>query len=102
MKTIFFSLALISAILTATNPQEEDYFAHLVRSLKESVCYTESLQVLSDATCSFLKIVPRQMFNDAIADYTYRRNYVLFSIYTTEFGEIELRYVGICGHFLAL
>lgn len=85
--------ALVLGIMIATNPTIEDYSNHLrqeiVSSAKEEDDLSKELVGLLGGLAGGI-----------MANMTTRRNYLIFSTYTTEFDAKSFRCIGILGNFV--
>ncbi len=84
----------ITGLMAITNPSKESYLEHLTWQLKDSACQQQQL------SCTTLKNVPPGVSAAMLSSYTRRQNFLLFSIYTTDFYGVHDQTIGLGGFFL--
>lgn len=88
---IFLILVLIAAtFLAITNPNKEDFISWGV----------EKMQAESESDIE--KILEGVVGEQVLRAKTARKNYVIFSIYTVDSGEEDIKYIGVIEQFFQL
>jgi hypothetical protein len=103
------AVTCLGAALVATNPSQEAYERYatdrLITYLDQEVCSKAPKLLGLNQDCQSLLASNRAQLRTLIADYTQQRNFVLFSVYTTELSVVPFlpRYrvttVGILDQF---
>ncbi|MBW4474910.1 MAG: DUF4359 domain-containing protein [Stenomitos rutilans HA7619-LM2] len=88
-------LAVIASLLVATNPGEDAYAEWLTQRIQVSSC-----QPPRSPTCYTTGVLPHALLKSMLKQYSYRRNFIFFSVYTTALLELQEHNVGIGGFFL--
>jgi len=88
-----------TALILATNPTQDAYSEYLVWQMKDN-CKQTQLKLHEKVVCSAtINPLPPSGIKPFIASYTWRRNYFLFSIYTTDMWGMKNQAIGLGGHF---
>jgi Na+/H+ antiporter NhaB len=93
-------LVACAILLGVTNPNKDAYAQHIAWKFKEQICKETPITASARLTCAILSPMPHDWTASLLKGYSRRDNYVLFSIYTTEFSGLKNRSIGIAGHFL--
>lgn len=87
----------ITLVLVVTNPTEQDYAEHVVWTMQDTVCQQES----QPALCPFMAALPPDLAQKMVKEYSQRRNFVFFSLYSTSFFGLKSHSIGIGKVFRA-
>jgi hypothetical protein len=82
--------------LAATNPTKQDYAEHVIWTMQNKAC----LQTTQTTLCSIVDALPSDFATKVVKQYTQRRNFVFFSLYSTNFFGLESRSIGIGKVFI--
>jgi hypothetical protein len=82
--------------LAVTNPTEQDYADYVIWTMQERVCAQQSQTPL----CSVMEALPSDLAAKMVKQYTQRRNFVFFSLYSTNFFGLESRSIGFGKVFI--
>jgi hypothetical protein len=94
-RMLFFA-GLGLTLLALTNPSQQDYSRFVAWKLKETNCgQSSTLFEVSNVICP----LPNNLAAQLISQYTYRDNYVFFSVYRTILLNKEVRSIGIARFF---
>ena len=89
----------VTALILATNPTKEAYSEYLVWQMKDN-CKQTQLELHEKAICyTTINALPTSGIKPFIIGYTRRRNYFLFSLYTTDIWGMKNKTIGLGGHF---
>ncbi|PSB17699.1 hypothetical protein C7B61_02080 [filamentous cyanobacterium CCP1] len=94
---IALTIAAITAGLILTNPNEVSYANWIALHMQTHACQNQG-----SIACQTIEHLPKDMLKPTLEQYSYRQNFVLFSIYTTQFFGLQERSVGIGGHFFSV
>lgn len=108
---IFIGAGVLALVMVVTNPSKDKYLNHISSGGKQSAaCQPKSnqsgqsdplKQALEQASVDMCKQLQQGM-GKMIGEFTTRQNFLLFSIYTTEFGGSKSSAIGILGNFISL
>jgi hypothetical protein len=85
------------AALSVTNPSKQAYAKHLVWRFQTTVCQQKQRPISTQISCSAMLLLPPEAAADVIADYSQRRNFIFFSLYSTSFLGFQNYSIG-AGH----
>ena len=87
--------------LIITNPNKDNYSEFMSKHMKKTVCDQTEISQSLNALCG---IITRPLSQSLIYQSTDRSNFILLSIYTTEFPFVEFKItgIGIGGFFFIL
>jgi hypothetical protein len=99
------AIGVILAVLVSTNPyRKETYISHTTTRIQTNLCNQEVQQgdrASCEQLCKVLSPVTVQVLRGLLYAYTPPpRNYVLFSVFTSELPESELQAIGVAGHYI--
>lgn len=108
-----WGLAIVTALgflmLGLTNPNQADYSRYAAWKLREMGCGRSKSAIapqvpkgVAQFTCTALTALPPSVTAQMLSQYTRRENYIFFSVYRTQVLSLELRGIGIAGHFILL
>lgn len=94
------AVSAIAIVMGVTNPKQESYLNYasdkLTESAGESICQQTGYCQLADPPIFIKNTIIKPVIHSA----TKRQNFIVFSIYTTEFTGIKtLKTIGILGNF---
>jgi hypothetical protein len=94
MYRLSFLSAGCAAFLMLMNPGEEAYAEWAVQRLQFTAC-----EQLSSLECRAATTIPRGLLKSTLKQYSYRQNFIFFSVYTTTFFEVNEHSIGVGGQF---
>lgn len=89
-------LTATAALLAITNPGEDAYTNWIAQRMQINSCRDRNSSV-----CQMVGYLPEDLLKPTLKQYSYRQNFIFFSVYTTNFFGIQKRGVGICGYFFS-
>ena len=95
-------LGAIAGILAIANPSKEAYSKYLAWHLKENYCQDSEISMMTKVGCGTIAPLPPSAMKPVIESYTYHKNYLIFSVYSTDVWGMKSRAIGIGGNFLQL
>ena len=90
----------IVTLMAFTNPSKATYAEYLTWTLQNHNCILEKLPNNALTTCVTLGLLPDSVMQKVFEAYSYRKNYILFSVYTTDLAGLKHRSIGIAGQFI--
>jgi Domain of unknown function (DUF4359) len=90
-------LAFVPTFMVFTNPGKMAYADYLARQLAEQVCKQDQLNNQLQVACQGLTPIVAQPF---LAHYSQRKNFIFFSLYTTNIGKMRYSSIGIANGFV--
>jgi len=93
------ALTVTAILMAVTNPGKQSYIEDFSWRVKETSCQQEQLSVGATLACSTLAPLPNSAIESILEGYSRRQNYILFSIYTTDFWGLKSRSIGVGRHF---
>ncbi|MDY7004791.1 MAG: DUF4359 domain-containing protein [Cyanobacteriota bacterium] len=102
LKSSFLFLGAIAGILAFSNPPQEVYAENLVWQIKDDCSKQTQLSPITQARCYTITPLPPSAIKPVIVIYTKRKNYFLFSIYTTDMWGMKNQAIGLGGHLFRL
>lgn len=95
-------LGAIAGILAITNPSKEAYSEYLAWQIKDNYCQNSPISNMTKVGCATIAPLPPGAMKPIIEGYTRQKNYVVFSIYSTDAWGMKNSFIGIGGNFLEL
>jgi len=87
----------ITFVFVVTNPTKQDYAEHVVWTVQNTVCQQES----QPNFCPFMAAMPPDLAKKMVKEYSQRRNFVFFSLYSTNFFGLKSCSIGVGKVFMA-
>jgi Domain of unknown function (DUF4359) len=100
LKRMRLSLGILVGItlgFVVTNPTKQDYAEHVVWTIQNTACQQES----QSNFCPFMAALPPDLAKKMVKEYSQRRNFVFFSLYSTNFFGLKSRSIGVGKVFMA-
>lgn len=95
-------LGAIAGILAITNPSKDEYSEYLVWQIKDNYCQDGQISNMTKVGCATIAPLPPGAMKPIIGSYTRKKNYVIFSVYSTDVWGMQSSFIGIGGNFLEL
>lgn len=89
-------LTMTAAFLAITNPGEDAYANWVAQTMQSARCRNGTPSV-----CQVAGYIPEDVLKPTLKQYSYRQNFVFFSIYTTNLFGVHQRGIGIGGYFFS-
>jgi len=93
-------LTAFTCLMAVTNPSKEAYVESIAWNFQATTCKEANLSAAVKAACYSLAPLPLDATKSLLNGYSRRQDYVIFSIYTTEFWGIKNCKFGVFGNFL--
>ena len=93
-------LTFIAGLLAITNPGKAAYLEHLAWQIKDTTCKEKPLPLGAKAACLTLAPLPHTTAESILDGYSRRKNYLFFSVYSTDYWGLENQSVGIGRQFI--
>ncbi|MGQ4648442.1 DUF4359 domain-containing protein [Lyngbya aestuarii] len=93
------ALAVTAILMAVTNPGKQSYIEEISWRVKDTSCQKEQLPVGATLACSTIAPLPHGAIEPILDGYSRRRNYIFFSIYTTDFWGLKNRSIGVGRNF---
>jgi hypothetical protein len=90
------TVGIVSLLMVFTNPSEDAYEEYVTNQIQDIVCQQQR------TACLPVRTIPRGLIKPIVKGYSYRQNYVFFSLYNVNFGGLKHRSVGVGGHFFSI
>lgn len=95
-------LGAIAATMAFTNPSKEAYSEYLAWQIKDNYCRDGQISNMTKVGCVAIAPLPPGAMKPIIQTYTRQKNYVVFSIYSTDVWGMKSRFIAVGGNFLEL
>jgi hypothetical protein len=111
LKSILIGLAILGGVMAVTNPSKESYIEYASDTLsetgKELICSLDLPIPNYKQTCEFTvpmgKPIVRKLIEPMVSSLTRRpQNFVLFTIFVTEFPNRKITTIGAFNNFYML
>lgn len=100
VQILVFSLPTLLAALMLTNPSKQQYSEHLAWTFQTTMCRQQQQSLKVRSVCSAISVLPYDTAAGFISEYSQRENFLLFSMYRTNFLGLENRSIGVVRVFL--
>lgn len=100
-RSILLGIAIAGIVLALSNPSEEAYANYVIRSWRKQVCQQRSLPTPEALACTTSTILPLKLSAEVVQNFSYRQNYVFFTIYDLSLGNTQRRIIGVAGQFFS-
>jgi hypothetical protein len=89
----------ISVLMAVTNPKQQDYTEHITALFQNTVCQQSELPTPIQLLCRTSVVLPRNVTKQWVLQYSWRKDYIFFSLYRTNLWGLQHQSIGIGGCF---